>query len=113
MIFIRNGGFQGPDGTPLAGGLLMLQLSADAQALASDVQVISRVPISIVLDGNGNAPTTAIWGNAELTPTDTFYLVNLYNSPSGGVCASVLVNPVVWVFAQPMNTIVDLGSMPL
>jgi hypothetical protein len=109
MITINGGAFQDASGNPLAGGKLVLQLSADAQETTTnpDGQVVSGLPITITLDADGNVPATSIYSNAELTPTGTYYTVRLF-AASG---LHVWAKPYIWIFPQSTGTSVDIGTI--
>jgi hypothetical protein len=109
MITINGGAFQDASGNPLASGKLVLQLSTDAQETTTtpDGQVVSGLPITIVLDANGDAPNTSIFSNAELNPAGTYYTVRLFSSSGQHVWS----RPQIWVFDQAAASTVDIGTM--
>ena len=98
---IAGGGFQDPSGNLLNGSITFI-LSAPAQTL-NDGQAVQDVPISYPVV-NGNVATSPLWGNDQLTPTGTYYIVKLYNS-SG----ALVRGPENWAIigASP----IDLGTI--
>ena len=48
-----------------------------------------------------------IWSNAELNPGGTYYLVNFWDVNG----ARLNQTPFQWTFAQPINTVVDIGNI--
>ena len=109
MIVIFGGNFQYPNGQPVAMGTLVLELSSDSTAIvtALDDTVVAAVPVKITLDSSGNASSTYIWSNAELS-VPTYYIVRVYDV--NGV--PVLKTPLVWVFTTESGDTVNLGTQP-
>jgi hypothetical protein len=81
LIAISGGNFQDAEGNALAGGSLILQLNNDAVVLGTG-QVVSKLPLVITLDENGNAPSTDIWFNDQLSPSGTVYIATLFSASS-------------------------------
>lgn len=115
MITITGGAFQKPDGSPAAGGILLMHLSQDSQLTAAaymdngyeQATVVSGIPIVISLDSNGNVPAnTLIWSNAELVKT-TYYLVRVF-AADGAPLVRYNIN---WIFTTLSGGTQDLGSM--
>ena len=78
-INISGGNFQDAEGNALAGGLLVLTLDSAAVVIGTG-QVVNNLPLFITLDGTGNAPSTPIWFNDQLSPTGTAYSVTLFSA---------------------------------
>src|SRR5690348_10155754 len=70
-------GFQDAKGTVVAGGMLSLQLSQNAEITSGGGQVTTDT-LYFTLDSNGKITSTAIWFNDELTPSGTVYRAILY-----------------------------------
>ena len=87
LIAINGGNFQDAEGNALAGGSLILQLNNDAVVLGTG-QVVSQSPILITLDDDGNAPSTDIWFNDQLSPSGTVYVVTLFSASGQPVRAA-------------------------
>ena len=79
-IAVSGGSFQDAEGNPLAGGLLVLTLDSAAVVLGTG-QVVNNLPLFITLDSTGNAPSTPIWFNDQLTPSGTAYSATLFSAP--------------------------------
>ncbi len=78
MTTLTGGHFQNFLAQPLANGYLLLQLSHDAQATGS-VQVVAGPNIRVPLDANGSVSGVInVWANGDLTPTTTFYFVQVF-----------------------------------
>jgi hypothetical protein len=105
---IYGGKFSNPDGSPLNGGKILFQLSTNAMVTGGDEQIAQGHIIAYTLDSNGSVPgpdtSHVLWGNDQLTPTNTYYIVRLYNANGQLV-------------AGPMNGVIqgtspiDLGSV--
>ena len=104
MITIFGGSFQDAAGNLLPNGKLTLQLTSDAQSSARDAQVAAGPLISIALDVNANCPNVSIESNANIVPTGTAYVANLY--ANSGVPA--FLRPQLWIIP---NTNTDLGTL--
>jgi hypothetical protein len=79
LVPVFGGNFQDAEGNPVAFGTLYLQLSNDARSVGN-AQVLSKPPIAITLDVNGNAPPTSIWFNGILHPANTYYAATLFSA---------------------------------
>jgi hypothetical protein len=115
QITLINGGFQDPEGHPIANGSLLLWLSTDSVTndASPNAQVFAGIPVVIPLDVNGNvvaSPAQKIWSNAELTPAGTWYKVQLYSAPNG-TGNPLFYTPQSWVFTQAGGSNVDLSTM--
>ena len=86
-IAISNGSFQDGEGNSLAGGQLILQLNTDAVVVGTG-QIISQLPVAITLDSSGNAPSTSIWFNDQLSPSGTVYIARLFSADGQAVWAA-------------------------
>lgn len=80
---LTGGAFQDSGGNAIALGTISFQLSTPA-VVSGTGQVVQDVPITYGLDSSGNivlaAPTPNLWGNDQLTPTGTFYTINIFNA---------------------------------
>lgn len=74
--------FQDPGGTVLANGILTLALSQVASASSAGGGQIEPVQIAFALDATGKitGQPVNLWANDQLTPTGTFYIMQLFNS---------------------------------
>ena len=108
MIFVSGGNFQYLNGASLANGTLLLQLSWDSTETVTTPNgtVLAGVGIPIALDSTGNAPSTAIWSNAELA-VPTYYTVRVFDNNG----TPVLKSPLIWIFSQGTGSAVDLGTV--
>jgi hypothetical protein len=104
MITLINGNFQNAQGQPLNGSLV-LQPTADAQAIVSPGQVVGNVPIVFQIVNGNLAGSCKIYSGAELTPSIQ-YQVNILDQNG-----SRLTNPILWNFTQPAGSTVDVGTM--
>jgi hypothetical protein len=89
MKTLTGGNFKAPDGTPLASGSISFDLCVDAVTIAGG-QV---APMTVVygLDSSGNIQAGAtIFGNDELLPANTYYIVNAYASTGARVFGAEL-----------------------
>src|SRR5947209_7615771 len=105
MIQITNGNFQTANGTKIANGTLVLQLSQDASVIATPGQIVAAIPIRVPLDATGNiSGTVNIWSNAELSPSTT-YEANILDANGANV----------WSVAQkwylPNSSPLDVGTL--
>jgi hypothetical protein len=81
---IVGGGFQAPNGAPLALGSFTMRLNTDAVVSSSQLAA-SRV-LNVPLDANGNVSgTVLIWPNDQLNPSTTVYVVKVYTA-NGQLC---------------------------
>jgi hypothetical protein len=107
MITIQGGSYQNADGTRIAGGKLVLQLSHDARTKTTPSHVVYAFQKIIILDASGNAPATQIYSNAELDPDGTCYNVNLFSAAG----AHLWARQQAWVFSQDAGSTVDLATL--
>lgn len=78
-----TGTWQYPDGTPVANGVLLMQLSQDTQVISPGGQISGGAIHVVQLDGTGSIPTNSyIYGNDNMTPSGTFYRCTVI-SPGG------------------------------
>ena len=87
-IQIEGGLFQNFEGSPLANGYLIVQLSHDEQESVDPGLVTGLPKIKITLDSNGNipaSPAVMIWPNDQLLPGNSFYTVVGYASDGAQV----------------------------
>jgi hypothetical protein len=92
--------FQDAQGNCLANGQLTLDLSQPAKVTSGGGQV-APLRVSVTLDANGKIPAgTLIWGNDQLTPSGTTYLIRVYNS--NGLLASS-IGTVIIQGASPVD----------
>jgi hypothetical protein len=75
---ILKGKFEHANGKPMAEGILTLELSQDAKAIATGEQVPRK--FETTLDENGEIQAgTSWWANDELTPLGTYYFVEAWH----------------------------------
>lgn len=87
-----TGNFQNFDGTPLANGYLVFELSQPSSAQGPSVAgvgyICNGIKIRISLDADGNvAAGQHIWGNDALSPSGSYYRVTGFTAqgqPSWG-----------------------------
>lgn len=86
-VQLIGGAFQDSEGNVLANGYLKMKLSQDSQV--NDSEICSGIEITIQLDSNGNVASSSstppasnqfVWGNDQLSPTNSFYRVTGYKS---------------------------------
>jgi hypothetical protein len=73
--------FQLANALPVSNGHVVINLSKDATATTGPIG--AKVKVTISLDVNGEitgVPEPLFWPNAELNPTDTYYIYTVYNS---------------------------------
>jgi hypothetical protein len=78
-----GGLFQDADGTVLNSGYLTFELSQDEQVTGLVTQVCAGVKIKINLNTAGSvsaSPAQNIWGNDDLLPINSFYIVSGYTA---------------------------------
>jgi hypothetical protein len=64
----------------VANGSIVFTISSGANVIGGG-QIVQGLTYSVVLDGTGNIPSgKSLWGNDQLQPTGTYYIVNIYNS---------------------------------
>ena len=109
MIVITGGHFQYPNGTPVALGTLVLELSSDSTepVAAPDGTIVAAVPIEIPLDDSGDVFPTYIWSNAELS-IPTYYTARVYDA--NGV--PVLKTSLIWIFTVASRGTAPIGTQP-
>jgi len=109
MIVITGGHFQYPNGTPVALGTLVLELSSDSTepVAAPDGTIVAAVPIEIPLDDSGDVFPTYIWSNAELS-IPTYYTARVYDA--NGV--PVLKTSLIWIFTVASGGTAPIGTQP-
>ncbi len=111
-IQIYGGDFQSFEGTPLALGTLVVQLSHDAQELVNPGLLTGAPKITIALDNTGNIPLSAnvmIWPNDQLYTGggSTYYTVWGYDST--GV---FVYGPQFWVLISAVSPYNIAGQIP-
>ena len=74
---IAGGNFQDSSGNLLT-GTISFTPSSPAQTL-NDGQFVPDITITYPIVA-GNVPQSPLWGNDQLTPTGTYYIVKIYNS---------------------------------
>lgn len=82
--------FQNADGTYVEDGYLLIHLSNDAASASG--QVGARIKSEVSLGNIGqilNNPQ--FWENSSLTPSDTVYLLEVYNANGLRVCGPIPV----------------------
>lgn len=85
--------FQTPDGAPVANGYLVIYLSKDC-ATPSGGQV-GTVPVTVQLNEDGAIiGSPQFWQNSVLTPSDSIYVVKVYES-TGELVSNYQLNIVV------------------
>jgi len=101
---IQGGLFQDAGGNALNGGSITFQLSAPAQTI-NDGQAVQNVPITFTLNSSGSVPNgSALYGNDQLTPLGTVYVVRIYNA-SG----ALVRGPENWVVSG--TSPIDIGGI--
>src|SRR5580658_2637288 len=109
---LTGGAFQDASGAPIASGTITFQLSQSAY-VAGTGQVVNSTVISYNLLANGNiasSPSPTLWGNDQLTPSGSYYIVNIMNS-SG----AVVRGPENWIISGTspisLSAIVPLSGL--
>lgn len=101
---IQGGKFQDAGGNVLNGGSISFRLSQQAQTI-NDGQAVQNTTISFTLNSSGSvASATALYGNDQLTPNNTYYIVNIYNA-----AGKLVRGPENWVLAG--TSPIDLGTI--
>lgn len=106
-IVLQSGSWQDAHANPVANGTLVLTLSQDAVVTANNNQ-IAPIIVQFPLDANGSliaSPTPDIWGNDQLSPTNTFYTAEVLNA--GG---SRVWGPEKWTLTGPGP--INTGGIP-
>lgn len=81
---IIGGGFQDLSGNPIGLGYMTLRLSSDA--VVSGIQISSGIITRASLDASGNISGTVLfWPNDQMVPSNTVYIVKVYNA-NGELC---------------------------
>lgn len=80
-----TGNFQNFDGTPLANGYLVFELSQPSSvqgpSVAGVAYICNGIKIRINLDADGNVIVGQnLWGNDAISPTGTYYSVTGYTA---------------------------------
>lgn len=71
--------YQLADTTPVANGYLIINLSKDATASTGPIG--SKIKVKVLLDANGKITgAPQFWPNQQLSPSDSVYIVVVYNS---------------------------------
>lgn len=81
-VQLVGGRFQDSEGNPLASGYLRFFLNQDA-TITGIGSICSGIYVQVKLDANGSvaqAPPQYIWGNDQMSPTNSFYRVFAYAS---------------------------------
>lgn len=95
--------YQTADGNDVAGGYLLIHLSKDAASPSG--QVGARIKTEVSLGNLGqilNNPQ--FWENISLTPNDTVYFLEVYNSNGLRICGPIPVT------VGPSTTNLGFGS---
>lgn len=101
---IQGGAFQDPGGNVLNGGSIVFRLSSPAQTI-NDGQAVPDIPIVFALNSSGSVPSgSALYGNDQLTPNGTYYIVNVYNA-----LGALARGPENWVISGISP--IDLGGI--
>lgn len=88
-VTLTGGPFTNAHGDAVASGKLRLKLNKEARR--STGQVCPTIAVDIPLDANGSiASSTTVYGNDELTPSDTFYYATVLDSNGAQVYGTVL-----------------------
>lgn len=101
---IQGGAFNDSGGNIIALGSITFLLSSPCRVTGTG-QVVQNVVQSFPLDSSGNvAIGTPLWGNDQLTPSGTYYTINVYSSNG-----ALVRGPESWQItgAPP----IDLGSI--
>ena len=86
--------FQDGQGNVLSSGFLVLDLSSLGTVTGAAGQVVPT-RVSVPLTSAGLIPaSTKLWANDQLTPTNTFYVMRLFNSNN-----QLVAGPVNWTIA--------------
>lgn len=106
---LTGGAFQTPAGSPVSNGNISFTLSSPA-VVNNTGQVVQNQTITYSLDSTGNiAANSNLWGNDQLVPLGTFYIVSVadtHGSPVRG--------PENWVIAgtSPVNLTNIIAASP-
>jgi hypothetical protein len=80
QVTLTGGPFTDAQGTALANGYLTFELNQD-ESVVGTAQLCAGSIVKITLDGSGNiASNQSIWGNDQMTPVNSYYLVRGYSS---------------------------------
>jgi len=82
--------FQNADGSDVANGYLLIHLSNDASSPSG--QIGARVKSEVALGTLGEIlDDPQFWENSSLTPNDTVYFLEVYNSNGLRICGPIPV----------------------
>lgn len=101
---IFGGSFQDAGGNVLANGSITFQLSSPAMVSGTG-QIVQAVVQTFTLNTSGSVPaSTPLWGNDQLTPSGTYYIVRIFNT-----AGALVRGPENWIItgASP----IDLGTI--
>lgn len=77
---LTGGPFQKPDGTPIAHGTLLLELSHDENYVTGKNQIVAGLKFTVPLDANGYVlGTPTIWPNSAITPANSTYTLKVFD----------------------------------
>ncbi|MCU1305178.1 MAG: hypothetical protein JWQ87_5462 [Candidatus Sulfotelmatobacter sp.] len=100
---IQGGSFQDPAGNAVNGGSISFTLSAPAQTL-NDGQAVQDSTVTFPLNSTGSVALTNLWGNDQLTPVGTYYIIKIYNANG-----ALVRGPENWAIIG--NSPIDLGTI--
>lgn len=81
MVQVFGGNFQDMEGSVLANGVLLLELSHDENLGSPATQVVGGLKRTITLNSTGNIPTnppTYLFNNSLLLPSNSYYTVRAF-----------------------------------
>ena len=94
-VTLTGGTFQDPSGAAVASGKLVLTLSQDAR-VTDNLQLAPTV-VSVALDASGDiSGAFSVWGNNDLTPSNTFYTATVLTSDG-----NIVYGPQKWTINSP------------
>jgi hypothetical protein len=102
---LTGGNFQTPDGTLLqSGSTITFQLSNPAQVTGNDAQLAQDYTVTYGISAGDIQSGATIWANSQLTPSGTYYRVNIYNQNG-----QLIRGPENWVLSG--SSPIDLGTI--
>lgn len=104
---LSGGSFRDSGNNLIASGSITFQLSAPA-LVASTGQIVPNVPITYNLDSSADIvssnPTPYLWGNDQLSPSGTYYIVTIRNA-----AGAIVRGPENWVIQG--SSPIDIGTI--
>lgn len=99
--------FQNTDGSPVSNGYIVASLSEDA-ATNDSKQIVAGIKVRGQLDNVGTTTDFRLWPSDQLTPSDSFYYLSVYNSSGTLVWSGTYMSRT----AAITYTIDGVGSVP-